>query len=212
MPPESIMAAETAAKSLTEPRDTTVSAAATRGRILRAAGLCFDRHSIRLTTMDEVARLAGVSRQSIYRHFQNKEELVAAVSEQGARRITEAVRRAASHAPDGRSKVVAAIMTCVEQLVTDPQIREMIEIDYRALMMRSARPEIVAAVTDRWTPILQAAMADGALRPDLELDAAISWLTDVQLLLGMRIIALGETLEAVRREVEIFVMDGLTRR
>jgi AcrR family transcriptional regulator len=47
----------------------------TRERILRAAGEHFLRDGIRKTSIADVARGAGVSRITVYRHFPNKEGL-----------------------------------------------------------------------------------------------------------------------------------------
>lgn len=47
--------------------------------ILDAALVEFDRHGIRKVALDDVARRAGVSRTTIYRRFENRDELVAAV-------------------------------------------------------------------------------------------------------------------------------------
>ncbi len=43
--------------------------------VLDAASAVFARHGFRKTSMDEVARAAGVSRQGLYLQFANKEEL-----------------------------------------------------------------------------------------------------------------------------------------
>lgn len=184
----------------------------TRQHILDVALRCFARYSIRLTTMEEVARISGVSRQTVYRHFQGKDELVAAASLVKSKEISAAVQRSTAAAASSRSKIRAAILTCVKWLVTDPQMRELLESDYRALMLRSARPEIVESVTARWAPILDAASADGTLRTNLDRAIVISWLTDIELLLAMRVIALGESLDDTTAEVDLFVLDGLLRR
>jgi AcrR family transcriptional regulator len=54
-------------------------------------------------TLREVARRAGVSHNAPYRHFQDKDELVAAVAMQGFERLTAAMKRSAARgatAPD----------------------------------------------------------------------------------------------------------------
>ncbi|TDG11959.1 TetR/AcrR family transcriptional regulator [Seongchinamella unica] len=48
-------------------------------RILDAAEQCIHRFGIRRTSMGEVARVGGLSRGSIYRHFGDKENLVRGV-------------------------------------------------------------------------------------------------------------------------------------
>lgn len=42
--------------------------------ILDAAYLCFTRHGVRRTTMEDIAREAGVSRPAVYQHVRNKED------------------------------------------------------------------------------------------------------------------------------------------
>jgi AcrR family transcriptional regulator len=50
-------------------------------KILDAALVEFEQHGVRRVSLDDVARRAGVSRTTIYRRFDNREELVAAVIE-----------------------------------------------------------------------------------------------------------------------------------
>ena len=51
-------------------------------QLLEAAAICFARRGFHRTTMDEIAREAGVSAGLIYRHFASKEDLVVAMVEQ----------------------------------------------------------------------------------------------------------------------------------
>ncbi|MDN5860579.1 MAG: TetR/AcrR family transcriptional regulator [Pseudonocardia sp.] len=44
------------------------------GPILDAAYVCFTRHGVRRTTMDDIARQAGMSRPAVYQHVRNKED------------------------------------------------------------------------------------------------------------------------------------------
>lgn len=54
-------------------------AADTRGRIMVAAVRQCEEFGLRRTTMDDVARRAGLSRATLYRHFESKDALVRAV-------------------------------------------------------------------------------------------------------------------------------------
>ena len=58
--------------ALATPRTTDL---ARRRRLLEASLLAFTRHGYRKTSMAEVARAAGLSRQALYLHFAAKEEL-----------------------------------------------------------------------------------------------------------------------------------------
>jgi AcrR family transcriptional regulator len=72
-------------------------AAATRERILDAAVAVFWRRPVDDIPLEEVARLAGVSTQTVIRHFGGKQGLLAAA----AGRETERVRRQRGQAPVG---------------------------------------------------------------------------------------------------------------
>ena len=55
--------------------------------------------------MREVARRAGVSHNAPYRHFRDKEELLAAVATQGFRELTEAMQEAARSKPSALDRL-----------------------------------------------------------------------------------------------------------
>jgi len=60
----------------------TLSNVTTRQRIVDAALLAFARYGYRQTSMEAVAEHAGLSRQALYRHFETREALFAAVVEE----------------------------------------------------------------------------------------------------------------------------------
>src|SRR3984957_14541716 len=55
----------------------------------------------RTLSLREVPRATGVSHASTYRHFPNKESVLAAIAEQGFRELTQQMRRAALQARNG---------------------------------------------------------------------------------------------------------------
>src|SRR4051795_10447978 len=46
--------------------------------ILRAAEQCFEKFGLAKTTMDDVARFAGLSRATVYRYFSDRDSLILA--------------------------------------------------------------------------------------------------------------------------------------
>ena len=60
-------------------RRTKEEAQATRDRILDAAELEFQRHGVSRTSLQAIARAAGVTRGAIYWHFKNKPDLFKAM-------------------------------------------------------------------------------------------------------------------------------------
>ena len=55
----------------------------------------------RALSLREVARATGVSHASTYRHFPNKESVLATIAEQGFRELTQRMRDAALQSPSG---------------------------------------------------------------------------------------------------------------
>ena len=55
-----------------------------RDRILNAAVDCLSEYGFSKTNMDEVARRAGTARSTLYRHFNDRDELILSVMEREA--------------------------------------------------------------------------------------------------------------------------------
>lgn len=71
-----------------------------RRAVLAAALRLLETEGPRALTLRAVARLAGVSQAAPYRHFADKQALLAAVAEEGFRAMSEAMRRATTEHPD----------------------------------------------------------------------------------------------------------------
>lgn len=71
--------------------------AATIAAILSAAGHLFTAHGFNATSIDDIARRAGVAKGAVYHHFESKEQIFARVFEQmTAALATEVVSAAAA--------------------------------------------------------------------------------------------------------------------
>lgn len=63
-------------------RRTKEDAARTRAAIVDAALACFDRHGISASTIEQIARTAGVTKGAVYHHFAGKREIFHEIREQ----------------------------------------------------------------------------------------------------------------------------------
>jgi AcrR family transcriptional regulator len=72
-------------------------------------------------TLREVARRAGVSHNAPYRHFPDREDLLAAVAAQGFRELTQAMRHAAEQEPDPLGQLKRAGLAYVEFALRRPE-------------------------------------------------------------------------------------------
>src|SRR5947209_817995 len=65
-----------------------------RRQILLAAMVCFAKRGFHQTSMQDISAEAGISVGLIYRYFENKEAVIAAIAEEHKREITELLERA----------------------------------------------------------------------------------------------------------------------
>jgi AcrR family transcriptional regulator len=73
-------------------------------------------------SLREVARATGVSHTSAYRHFPNKESVLATIAEEGFRKLTDMMRMASqSHPDDPLAGLLATGVAYVEFAVASPE-------------------------------------------------------------------------------------------
>lgn len=79
--------------------------APTRSALLEAAARRYARHGPRKTTMEEVARAAGLSRATVYKHFPSKEALYRALLEQATQEFLAELRACIARPGGAREKL-----------------------------------------------------------------------------------------------------------
>ena len=72
-------------------------------------------------TLRELARRAGVSHNAPYRHFRDRDDLIAAVATQGFRELTQAMRRASKDEPGARDRLKAAGLAYITFALRRPE-------------------------------------------------------------------------------------------
>ncbi len=101
----------------------------TRTRLLDAAYEQFCRLGIAGSSMEEVARLAGTARITIYRKFDNKDALVEAVMLLEFRRYVSAFHDQIGRATTVQERVVAAFTTSLQQIGRNPLITRLMQTE-----------------------------------------------------------------------------------
>ena len=91
-------------------------------RILDAAAELFFQQGIAETSMDDVARAAGCSRATVYRYFDDREDLRIAFVHRETRRIGTAVGAAVAGIADPTERVIESVMLAVESVRSRPTL------------------------------------------------------------------------------------------
>ena len=174
---------------------------ATHDRILDAANAALVVHGLHKLSLEDVAREAGMSRQTVYRYFASKDILVtAAILREEQALLAQMARAVEAHA-DLRPALEAAIVAGLTAARRHPLLDRLLATEPEALLpflttgggpvLSAARPVIEQLLEDRLphvsAPTLRR-VADAATRlfisyainpPDDEIDEVASGLVDL---------------------------------
>lgn len=151
----------------------------TRDRILEVAPGVLRRFTLAKFGMEDVARGAGIARQTIYKHFSSRDELLIAMYmhemlENQAPKMANVIGR-----PPTSENLLEIFMTELALAreypwfddPLDPSVApKLAEMVFGSEKMMATREQI-------WFPILERYREHGVLRPDLDFAATVRWLT-----------------------------------
>ena len=130
-------------------------------KILEAAGQLFREQGYGAVSMDQIARDAGVSKATVYAHFESKERLFAAIVEHGCTTYLEGTVPAVQQLDDMR-EALTRIARSIENFLLAPKTlgiyRVIIAESPRFPEMRARKPvlaallDAVAVVANRFLP------------------------------------------------------------
>lgn len=118
--------------------------------ILDAALAEFLSYGLRRTTVDVVARRAGVSRATLYRRFDGKDALVQAVLVRESRRFFGSIADAVAGLPTAEDRLVEGFVVGVRLARTDRLLNRLLSSDAEALLpyLTTNSELVVAAVRE----------------------------------------------------------------
>ena len=110
-------------------RKTKLEALATRSRILDTAELVFEQHGVAGTSLNEIAKAAGLTRGAIYWHFEDKADLFNAMMDRATLPLEEAGSVPGFRQRDqGVAQMRDGFVGVLKRVVADPQMRRVFEI------------------------------------------------------------------------------------
>jgi AcrR family transcriptional regulator len=176
-----------------------------RQRVLEAAVDCVASRGAGRTTVEEVARIAGVSRVTVYRHFKDRDALldaaIAAKAEQFNTSITPVLRRVSS-VSEG---VITYLVRSVDAARRDPAIKGLLvgEDAERVAALFRRSPAVRESLTAALAPLL-------AQDPTaIEVDLVVEWVSLLQLALCTDAFNGGRTGAALTEFLQAFVAPAL---
>jgi AcrR family transcriptional regulator len=136
---------------------------ATRGAILAAARRLFGKRGFAATSVDDVAREAGVAKGAVYHHFPTKEAIFEAVLEAVTEALARDVVAASRKAPDVLATLGAA-SEAYFAATAEPQVRRIVLQDGPAVLGWARWREIDLRHFEGSLPrALEAAMEQGLI-------------------------------------------------
>lgn len=147
-----------------------------RDRILDAAEVCLRRHGIRRTTVQEVAREAGLSRVYVYRFFPDKATLISATLIRRDEDFWTAADARVSSADTFSGMVAEAVLMSSESPLGSLALN-LAEAEPQAYaeVMGTYVHEVVPGLAGFWVDQLTRAQGRGLVREDLDVVAGAEW-------------------------------------
>jgi AcrR family transcriptional regulator len=158
---------------------------AAQTHFIDAAEACFERYGVTKTTMEDIAKMAGVSRPTVYRHFPDRDSLILAVIMRRAQALIGKAQAFLRKQDCFEDQLVEGLLFLVKTGRTDPFVRILVSPAHLDLAQQllGATDAVVDLTYAMWEPVLSDAAARGELNPDLDFRAIARWLTHVELIL-----------------------------
>ena len=150
----------------------------TRAKILEVAATLLARFTVSKLTMEDVARAAGIARQTIYKHFSGKDDLLTELFVQQMELNQYPALRKLNDAPSPAA-LLRLFMTELKLARSFALFEEVLDpgVAPRMAELVFSSPKMTAARESFWVPLLEEYEAAGVLRPGLDHRAAVRWIT-----------------------------------
>lgn len=158
-------------------------AAARRAEILEAALRVFGQYGYRRTSVDDIAREAGIAKGTVYLSFTSKEEVFQALARHLSQQMLTGAE-AASRRPGTTADKLAAMHTAwfgayAETITRSPHAAELLDAKHRL------SADLAADGVKRYHRLVRDVLADAATTGELSLEAAgLTTDTAAELLIG----------------------------
>ncbi len=159
------------------------------GRVVAAARRCFARYGVDRTTMNDIAKEAGIGRTGVYRLGVTRPEITEVAIVSRLQELAQSLKPIADRDVPFAELLLDISIATVDTGRSDSELGHLLGTTTSVSLHRliaghdSAMQEIVLDVLG---PVLRRGREQGAMRPDISDDRAIEWLRGVYLMLLLR--------------------------
>lgn len=183
----------------------------TRATLSAAAVGCFERYGVHRTSMADVAEAAGVSRQSVYRLFPTRADLLEYIMGQRIEKMAKRLLKVFSEFDNFEDALIEGSIISIQIGQSDALFAEIVAQggDHRLdqFLLRGS-PAVQKRMLELWDGVLDRAREQGRLRPGISNEQAVDWIRSQHALMTIR----GDYDEAMQRFVlRTFVLPALCR-
>lgn len=184
-----------------------------RETFLDTAERLFVTRGYRNTTIETIARSAGYSRGSVYRHFPTRDSLVEALMRRTTQRHMVGILYRLPADAEPLDIMVESLVIVATELNQDPLVRSISDqADDRIVANMLANHAELHRMVEAWMATVVESDAGGSLRPGLRSKDLARFLiaTSMSLLLG--VVPGSEDPETTRRYIEVFFLPAVSAR
>jgi AcrR family transcriptional regulator len=146
----------------------------TRELIIESAYSCFRKYGLHKTTIVDIARVAEVSRSTVYEYFRDKAAIVEACAEHASQTFYRQMARAMDRGSSLEDKLAhaAVFVTQARRIIASEKYFAEEEV---SLLLTKDAAVLLAECVEFLAPYLAAAKLTGEVRKDLDVAAAGEW-------------------------------------
>ena len=150
----------------------------TRDRVLEASKALYCRVGFHGVTMDDVARSAGIGRATLYRHFDNRDEVLLAVLETEARAIARRVEKNIRRFDTPGEYIIEGMLHAREEVLQNPLLSHVLEpgSSERINRMLFNTNRLTNIGLEIMLPVVQTAQEKGELKTEMTFEMLMEWI------------------------------------
>jgi AcrR family transcriptional regulator len=166
-----------------------VVAADTRTVAIAAARRCFGRFGVDKTTMEDIAREAGMARSRLYKSITTRQQVIEGAILERLKEIADEIKPLLARSPSLADALMTGSLATTAATRGDPELTHLVETanTIRLHTVLTGRDPLAhGAFLGLWQGVFEQGRARGELRDDVTDSELIEWLSGVQMMLSLR--------------------------